>query len=308
MPPPVQVIFLDAVGTLIQAQPSVPEVYQRIGRLYGCSLELEEIERRFRAAFRRQQEVDRRFAWRTDEDRERQRWQAIVREVFVELADTQELFRTLWQHFARADSWTCYPEVADSLARLDALGFQVGIASNFDQRLRCVCQGLPALRPCRWLMISSELGWLKPSRAFFQTIAERLSVAPGRIVYVGDDYETDCLAAQQAGWHAVWICRHLAVVPTATYPHVRLPSQAEPSTPTERKAIKPQRPAESHRLADSEATMASEQTGYHALDQNRRRAGESEVAPTAEPMITRTAECPVIASLDALVPLLDTLA
>lgn len=206
----VRIIFFDAVGTLIRPEPGVATTYQRLGHRYGSRLSVEEVESRFRAAFRRQQEYDRQHGWRTDDQRELQRWQAIIREVFAELPDTSDLFRELWQHFARPDSWSCFPEVATTLCRLEALGYPLGIASNFDQRLRPICQGLPALRPCRWLMISSELGWLKPAPQFFQTIAESLRVEPCQLLYVGDDYRNDCLAALQAGWQAVWLCRESA--------------------------------------------------------------------------------------------------
>lgn len=207
-PVAVRVILFDAVNTLIRAEPPVEDIYHRLGGRYGSHLCVEEIKRRFRAAFCRQKEQDRQRQWQTDEQREYRRWQSIVGEVFAELADTEDLFDALWNHFARADAWACFPEVAESLVRLAARGYLLGIASNFDRRLRAVTEGISALEPCRrWLFISSELGWLKPARQFFETITERLGVAAREILYVGDDYQADCLAALHAGWQAVWICR-----------------------------------------------------------------------------------------------------
>ncbi|MCS7017076.1 MAG: HAD family hydrolase [Gemmatales bacterium] len=238
----VRVILFDAVGTLIAPQPSVAEVYGRLGRRYGSCLSADEIALRFRAAFRRQQEYDRQRHWRTDEHRERQRWRDIVRDVFAELPHTEGLFNELWHHFARPDAWSCFPEVANVLSRLAAHGFQLGIASNFDQRLRLVAHGLPALLPCRWIFISSELGWLKPAAAFFDRITELIGVEKSEILYVGDDYDTDCCSALRAGWHAVWINRaskhpateshtaapklHLTIPPTGE--HASIPPRAPP--------------------------------------------------------------------------------
>jgi len=212
-------IFFDAVGTTIRADPPVHEVYARFARRYGLHLKETELCQRFRAAFARQRLYDRQHNWRTDEARERQRWREIVREVFPELADTEPLFFELWHHFARADAWSCYPEVADVLERLAARGYLLGIASNFDGRLRQIYRNLPCLRQCSWLVISSEIGWVKPAQPFFDTVAQTAGLPPNEILYVGDDYETDCLPALKAGFQAAWLHRDLsgsAVVPVTT--------------------------------------------------------------------------------------------
>ena len=212
-------VFFDAVGTLLRADPPVHEVYARFARRYGLHLKETELCQRFRAAFARQRLYDRQHNWRTDEARERQRWREIVREVFPELADTEPLFFELWHHFARADAWSCYPEVADVLERLAARGYLLGIASNFDGRLRQIYRNLPCLRQCSWLVISSEIGWVKPARRFFDTVAQTAGLPPNEILYVGDDYETDCLPALKAGFQAAWLHRDLsgsAVVPVTT--------------------------------------------------------------------------------------------
>jgi len=225
----VRAIFFDAVGTLLRSDPPVHEVYARFARCYGLHPKETELCQRFRAAFARQRLRDRQHNWRTDEARERQRWCEIVREVFPELADTEPLFSALWHHFARADAWGCYPEVADVLERLAARGYLLGIASNFDSRLRQIYRNLPCLRQCSWLVISSEIGWVKPARTFFDTVAQTVGLPPSEILYVGDDYETDCLPAMEAGFHAAWLHRHpygSAVVPATTASDKAKPGQA----------------------------------------------------------------------------------
>lgn len=212
-------IFFDAVGTTIRAELPVAEVYARFAHRYGLQLTPEELRQRFQSAFSRQRELDRQQHWRTSEPREFRRWRCIVQEVFPELTDTEAIFRELWQHFARADAWACYPEVADILERLVARGYLLGLASNFDERLRRIYTGLPCLHRCSWLLISSEIGWLKPARQFFEALARTVHLPSQEILYVGDDYETDCLSALEAGFQAVWLNRELA----ANSPHPELP-------------------------------------------------------------------------------------
>src|SRR5581483_10886690 len=160
-PLPAVVVF-DAVGTLIHPEPPAPVVYASVGRRFGSRLDEAAIRTRFRAAFRRQEEADYAGNLRTDERREFARWQAIVGEVLDDVTDAEKCFQELYAHFARADAWRCESQTAEVLAGLAARGHVLGIASNFDHRLRGLVENMPALGPIRYLVISSEVGWRKP--------------------------------------------------------------------------------------------------------------------------------------------------
>jgi putative hydrolase of the HAD superfamily len=79
------------------------------------------------------------------------------------------------------------------------------MASNYDARLRSVAAGLPELRPLRHLVISSEVGWRKPAPEFFAALCERTGLAPGAILFVGDDPANDYDGATAAGLRAVLV-------------------------------------------------------------------------------------------------------
>lgn len=203
---PVEVVLFDAVGTLIEPDPPVAEAYQAAGRRYGSHLSCEEILRRFRAAFARQERLDEtEFFGRTDEPRERRRWQTIVGEVFDDVANAAGLFDEIWRHFAMSDHWRLCAGAADCWRQLAGRGLMLGIASNFDARLEQICQALEPLTECRRIFVSSRLGVRKPNSAFFDTIAKRLNTPPERILLAGDDLGNDYFAAQAAGWQSVLI-------------------------------------------------------------------------------------------------------
>jgi putative hydrolase of the HAD superfamily len=206
-PAALRAVCFDAVGTLIYPSPPVREIYGHIGRRHGAILEPDEIDQRFRAAFRRQDEQDRRRGYRTDEDRERQRWAAIVAEVFHDQPDPIGPLAELWDHFAQADAWACFADVAPCLGWLKAHGFQVGIASNYDHRLRSVVAGLPPLKDCDSLAISAELGWRKPALSFFTGMLQAIQQPAERVLLVGDDWENDYLGGTQAGLQVVLVER-----------------------------------------------------------------------------------------------------
>lgn len=197
-------ILFDAVGTLIYPSPSVVEVYQAIGRRHGVELSADDLEKRFAVVFVRSYRND----MATCAGRERERWRAIVCEVFYDHAAAGDaVFDDLWRHFAQPQSWRLFDDVPAALAELQAAGFQLGIASNFDNRLARVCQGHAALRDLR-LFCASDVGFVKPDRRFFDAVARRLDRSPEQIMLVGDHPAEDIRGATDAGWQAVIIERH----------------------------------------------------------------------------------------------------
>lgn len=210
-------VFFDAVGTLIHPEPSAPAVYAAIGRRFGSRREESDIAPRFRAAFRHQEEIDYTAGLRTSEERELARWRSIVREVLDDVTDAEACFQELYAHFARTEAWRCVPETATVLETLAARGHVLGIASNFDRRLRKIAAKLPELRAIRHLVVSSEIGWRKPAAAFFAEM-RREAVAPAeRILYIGDDPVNDYQGGRAAGLQAVLLapCGRAGIPPEA---------------------------------------------------------------------------------------------
>jgi putative hydrolase of the HAD superfamily len=187
----------------------VAEAYHAAGGRFGSSLSTEAIRLRFRSALARQEALDAQHnpPHRTSEERELLRWRAIVAEVFYDVPDTEDLFQFLWNHFAQPQHWRLYEDVPACWERLTKAGLSVGIASNFDVRLDCVCAGHALLASCRHRFISSQLGHKKPSLQFFRAIERSLEVRPEQILLVGDDLENDYLAAQRAGWQTLLLTR-----------------------------------------------------------------------------------------------------
>ncbi len=201
-------VFFDAVGTLLHPEPSAPVVYAAVGRRLGSGLEEAAIVTRFRTAFRRQEEADYGNGLRTSEEREFARWRAIVREVLDDVPDTEACFQELYAHFARPDAWRCVPEAAEVLETLAARGHVLGIASNFDRRLRALVESFPSLRRVRHLLISSEIGWRKPAASFFVEMCRQAGAPAEQILYVGDDPANDYDGARGAGLQAVLLDPH----------------------------------------------------------------------------------------------------
>jgi len=208
-------VLLDAAGTLLTPAEPVGRIYARHARAHGLEREAESdlaalFDVRFRAAFARQalpayrpgdpdgnEAVDR--AW----------WRSLVREVCGGLAglDFEAFFDHVYAAFAEADNWTLYPEVLEVLAALRAEGLKLAVVSNFDNRLKPICDGLGLTAAVDVVVWSAAVGIAKPNPGIFAEALQRLDVPAVAAVHVGDSPAHDVAGAWAAGIAAILIDR-----------------------------------------------------------------------------------------------------
>jgi putative hydrolase of the HAD superfamily len=198
-----RVICFDAVGTLIHPEPSAVVVYADVGQRLGSRLDVKVIRQSFAAAFARQDLVDRANGWKASEQREIERWRTIVAEVLHDVVDKGACFRALYEHFQQPGNWRCDAAAGRVVEALTRRGYRVGLASNFDHRLRQVLHGFPQLAMLEPIVISSEVGWRKPAPAFFDALRQTPGVAAEELLYIGDDLPNDYEGAIGAGCRAL---------------------------------------------------------------------------------------------------------
>jgi putative hydrolase of the HAD superfamily len=199
-------IVLDAVGTLIDPWPPVAVAYAEEARRQGVVLDPAEVKSRFYQHFGQDEGDEARGPLATDEAVEHRRWRRIVANVLPEVPDPEAAFSRLWEHFGNPASWRTFRDVGRSVHALQRAGLHVGVASNFDRRLRGVLAGLPDL--AGWAdraVISSEVGFRKPHPAFYQAACQALGLPPEAVLHVGDDPENDLRGPARVGMPAVLI-------------------------------------------------------------------------------------------------------
>lgn len=203
----IRAVVFDAVGTLIHPHPPAAIVYAEVGHRFGSRLTPSAIASRFAEALAREEAFDREHGWQTNEIRERERWQRIVAAVLEDVSNPQACFEELFAHFGRPNAWQCDPEAASTLSALQRRGYTLGLASNYDHRLRSVVAGLAPLQLIEHVTISSEVGWRKPAAEFFAALCRTLNLPAAQVLFVGDDLANDFTGAQSAGLHAVLLDR-----------------------------------------------------------------------------------------------------
>lgn len=209
-------IFFDAVGTLIHPEPTATTVYLEAAAKRGVTLDAVELQKRFRRALQTHFAPDDELAqdrWWTDEQRERERWRAIVTDSLGEAARDPNCFEELWHHFSQPGHWRLDPAIDSVWRSLRERGLRIAMASNFDARLETICRGCPPLDSADRIFHSANLGTRKPGMLFFRRIERALGIEASDAVLVGDDWDNDYHAALSAGWRAFWLHRSERQVP-----------------------------------------------------------------------------------------------
>jgi HAD superfamily hydrolase (TIGR01509 family) len=95
--------------------------------------------------------------------------------------------------------------VIEVLTRLSQ-HYTLAVVSNF-MRTDCIVRPLQrdGLYPLlKTVVVSSDIGYIKPHPAVFSALTDRLGVAPSEVAHVGDDWDADILGATNAGMQAVY--------------------------------------------------------------------------------------------------------
>jgi len=184
--------------------PSVGHIYAEVAARHGLGgMSPEALNRRFTLAWRR---LDN-FHHGYDE------WAALVDQVFdglTAIPPSETFFPELYQRFAEPGSWHVFEDVVPALEALAGRGINLGIISNWDERLTPLLERLDLRKYFQTLVISREVGFTKPSPVIFELAARNLGLAPHAILHVGDSPETDVAGARAAGFAALLLNRGAA--------------------------------------------------------------------------------------------------
>ncbi len=63
------------------------------------------------------------------------------------------------------------------------------------------------------LVISEEVGYMKPHPRLFAHAADAAGTPADRMLYIGDSYRSDVEGATRAGWDVIWYAPHADEAP-----------------------------------------------------------------------------------------------
>lgn len=209
-------LFIDVGGTMIHAQGGVGGAYSELAARLGVNVSPAELDRQFGEIFERERVAARaagRLAYGRTPEEATAFWRSVVHEVFrpwsSDEPELDEIFVSLFAHFARPDAWALYPDTEPLLAAARARRLPVIAVSNWDARLPEVLRGVGLTEQLTAVVASYEIGAEKPDPEIFEAALALLppSVARGRVLHVGDSMPEDVRGAEAVGLRAVWLDR-----------------------------------------------------------------------------------------------------
>jgi putative hydrolase of the HAD superfamily len=100
------------------------------------------------------------------------------------------------------------PEMKNILHHLSRKDIPIYITTNGParhQRLKLDALDIGNLIPKSNIFISSEVGYAKPQKEFFEYVNRKTNTHPADSIMVGDSFENDIIGADLAGWNSIWI-------------------------------------------------------------------------------------------------------
>ena len=188
----IKAVTFDVGGTLIEPWPSVGHVYADVAAIHGYQFVPEELNVRFRTA------------WKAKKNFRHSRadWAGLVRATFG-TPECHKFFPELYERFASAKVWRVFDDVRPTLLRLKNQGLKLGVISNWDERLRPLLDQLELTPFFDAIVVSNEVGHCKPSPEIFREALRLLNLPGAEVLHVGDSETEDVGGAHRAGLQAV---------------------------------------------------------------------------------------------------------
>lgn len=201
----IRAVFFDVGNTLIYPHPSVGEIYSKIAKRHGMSLDGNALDASFKKAFTRHnaRPLD-------DKDYEKQWWKKIVWETlssFCRPENFDSYFNELFAYFTEAKAWKIYADVTPSLDKLRDKGLVLGVISNWDSRLIPLLDNLKLSPYFSVIAVSALVGSAKPNSFIFEYALEKTKMKPQEVIHIGDSAELDVKGATACGIQPLLIDR-----------------------------------------------------------------------------------------------------
>jgi len=138
----------------------------------------------------------------------RLRFEQTIKELGVQGLDWREVETIYMDCYQR--HWDWIDDAREGFITLYGM-YPVGIMTNgFIEVQQQKFEYFSLHRYSRHLIISEEVGHLKPDRRIFEYAAEKAGSRPDQLLYVGDSHSSDILGGSQSGWKTAWYTQNEA--------------------------------------------------------------------------------------------------
>jgi putative hydrolase of the HAD superfamily len=197
------VVFLDALGTLVELQPPAPRL-RALLEARGFSVSDEQAARGFAAEIGY-------YLEHHLEGSDRERLNDLRDRCATELMRGLDLpgldHATAREAMLASLSFVPYPDVLPGLEALRAAGHRLLVVSNWDCSLPDWLGPAGLLQHVEAVISSGEVGVAKPDPGIFERALEVAGAGPGDAVHVGDSLDNDVAGARAVGLRPILVQR-----------------------------------------------------------------------------------------------------
>ena len=219
-------MIYDAGETLLEPRPDLEELC-RVAARHGVVVTPAQLSSALPdlAHFFRQWERPGRSVWESDEQT-RRAWAEYYAHAFraagvtAARADLLAAGAAIYDWYSHPEQWRLFPDALPALAAVAEQGYVQGVISDWGADLLPILHTLGVTRYLRFVVVSTVVGFAKPSREIFHQALVRAEVPAEAAVYVGDSYGRDVIGARGAGLRPVLLDRRGLAPPWVDCPVV----------------------------------------------------------------------------------------
>lgn len=209
----VSVVFFDADDTIVELSASIGELYSRVANQHSFSLCPNQIDARVREAWNsiRLEYRNEAGGYTTSPEREKAMWLKFIGLLLDDLTlpEARELlYEAVYEEFAYARSRKLKPGIVPFVDYLRNNNYVTGVLSNNDSRIIRLMEDMGLDEKFDHIIPTASIGFKKPSKDCFLRVRELIGLPAHKILYIGDNFETDYLGAKSDGWHALFYNQH----------------------------------------------------------------------------------------------------
>lgn len=207
----IKAVFFDLYYTLVRYEPPQEELEANALKEFGIDIDPDVFNRPMAMAneFIYQEIARRPFSKRSMEETialYAQFQRIVLKEAGIE-PDEKLVLAMLGKMQQFKTKLVLFDDVVPTLNDLKSRGLILGLISNVERDLTVTMNelGLPSLLDI--VVTSLDAGFNKPQPEIFQEAMRRAGVQPSQAMYVGDQYQVDCVGADRAGMKGILLDR-----------------------------------------------------------------------------------------------------
>ena len=206
-PQSIRAVFFDAGFTLLQPNPSTPEICQQVCKRLDLHLDLNALTERMTDAedyYFRQSRLNR-HTWGSEQAIAEfwiDYYMNLLRPLLKERDEPRlyQLAAAISEEFEKHTSWQLYPDVLPTLEALQkSRRYTLGVISDWGIALGPILRRLHLTPYFDFLVVSAVTRHAKPSPVLYELALQRANSIADYTLHIGDSYIHDVLGARAVG-------------------------------------------------------------------------------------------------------------